>query len=136
MTKPPFDPLPPIIREILQARLQEALEKYPAALSPDKRAVLIDGGIGYCAWASPDGDLYLETYEPGVTGASKFNRTLRARASVIVLGSRTLPELLQILPKRPATGIDCTCCEATGWRTVTERARFICVACGGLGWVV
>src|SRR5687768_2212037 len=85
----------------IQARIDRALDSQPAALSADRKALLVDGGIGYGCFVSPNGDIFMETYEVGSDGPSTFDRSRRAQISCLMLGSRTLPKLAELLPPRP-----------------------------------
>lgn len=55
--------LPPEIADEIQRKLEQAKRLYPSALSADHKAVMVDGSIGYGCFVSPEGDVYMETYE-------------------------------------------------------------------------
>jgi hypothetical protein len=57
-----MDLLPELKSEI-QARLDRTKESSPGRLSKDGTAVSICGSIGFDCYISPDGDLFMETYE-------------------------------------------------------------------------
>ena len=125
---------PSSLRDKLTERLREARVKYPAALSADGRAFLVDGGLGYGAYVSPEGDVFMETYDLATDSEAKCDRSERAQAMVLVLGSRRMPELGALIPARPTEAVDCAECVGEGWRRFGPEMRFICQACGGLGW--
>jgi len=127
--------LPDNLRVLVSERLLAARENYPACLSEDGTAVLVDGGIGYGAYVSPDGDVFMETYDIADDSPTKVDRSTRAQYMALVLGMRTLPELIALLPQRPDDAPDCEACEGSGWRRIGPEIRFICHTCAGLGWL-
>lgn len=126
--------LPPEIAAELRRRLEEARLRYPAGVSPDSNAVLVDGSIGYSCMMSPEGDVYMETYDLCTEDAPVVDRSRRAQLLVLALGARTLPQLESLLPARPAEAADCPECRGAGRFHVKEH-RFVCNACCGLGWI-
>jgi hypothetical protein len=131
--------LPPEIAAELRRRWEYARAHCPANLSTDGRAVRVDGSIGYDCWVSPDGDLYMETYDIATEDTPVIDRSRRAQLLVLTLGARTLPQLLLLLPKRPAAAATCSDCRGEGWfRAKDGEGRdfsFVCMACCGLGWL-
>jgi len=131
---------PPELVIEIEARLDDAKRLYPGALSKDRKALLVDGGIGYGCYVAPDGDIFMETYDAGSDEPSTFDRSRRAQIAVLVLGSRTIPKLSELLPTRPADALPCAKCTGTGWlnpdwlQRVGGRGIF-CDECSGLGWV-
>lgn len=121
----------------IQTRLDMAKEFYPAALSDDQRSLLVDGGIGYGCFVSPEGDLFIETYDVGSEEPPKIDRSRAAQIAVIISGSRTLPQLAELLPKRPPAAPGCSKCNGTGrlQNSMPDFPRFICDECSGLGWI-
>jgi hypothetical protein len=51
--------------------------------------------------------------------------------SALAEGARRYPELQVLLPARPANAVACRC----GGDGFSDSPKFICPACGGLGWV-
>lgn len=45
---------------------------------------------------------------------------------------RNSPELLHLLPPRPNSAINCSSCGGMGRES---RTNWVCVRCGGLGWI-
>jgi len=122
------------LRQRLVAKLAEAREKYPAALSDDGKALLVDVGIGYGAFVSPDGDIFMETYDLADSSPPTVDRSTHAQAIVVGLGARRILELAELMPSRPQGARDCLACAGEGWKRFGPDFRFICQACAGLGW--
>ena len=133
---------PPELVNEIQARLDRAKELYPGALSPDRQAVMVDGSMGYGCYVSPDGDVFMELYDIGTDDPPVYDRSRSAQIAVLVLGSRTMPKLAEMLPKRPPEAPACAECNGTG-RLHQELQQtfgkgwdgFLCDKCSGLGWV-
>src|SRR5688500_17177804 len=125
-----------IVRQI-QVRLAEAQELYPAALSADRKSLLVDGGIGYGCYVSPDGDVFMETYEVSSDAPPLIDRSRGAQITVLVRGSRTLPELAELLPERQPEAPSCAECGGSGrlHQEAFGGKGFLCLECCGLGWV-
>ena len=122
---------PAEISNEIRARLEEARVRFPAALSLDQQALLVDGGIGYACFISPDGDVYYESYDWTKDEPARVDRSPQAQLRVLVLGARLIPSLREMLPARPPAALSCAQCGGTGWQ---ERI-FICQTCSGLGWL-
>jgi hypothetical protein len=123
---------PEIVDEI-RRRIEEARQRFPSRLSDDGKAIRVYGGMSYDCWISPDGDIYAETYDPLCEDSPVADRSRDAQLMVLSLGARTFPQLLWLLPVRPATAVDCSACRGGGWFWVGEM-DFICHDCCGLGW--
>src|SRR4051812_34259257 len=91
---------PELVKEI-QARLDQAKKLYPNRVPPYDKAVMVDGSIGYGCFVSPDGDVFMESYDIGTDDPPVYDRSRLAQIAVLVLGSRTMPKLAELLPKRP-----------------------------------
>ncbi|MFO0878845.1 MAG: hypothetical protein U0840_16005 [Gemmataceae bacterium] len=95
--------LPPGIAAEIRRRIELYRQELPGALSPDGSALRVCGSIGYDAWITPDGDVWLETYDLPNEDNRVEDRSPRAQILVLALGIRTLPELEALLPARPTT---------------------------------
>ncbi len=126
--------LPSELANEIYERLEVAREHFPGAVSADGTALLVDGGIGYGCYLSPDGDMYLETYDPIDEQPPVIDRSRRAQITVMVLGARTTPGLGQLLPERPLGAPDCGKCMGIG-RLLPDTFHVLCPDCCGLGWV-
>jgi hypothetical protein len=132
---------PPELVNEIQARLDEAKELYPAALSKDRKALLVDGSIGYGCYVSPDGDVFMETYDIGSDESPVIDRSRGAQIAALILGSRTMPKLAELLPKRTPEAPSCAKCDGTGrlhqevFRQSFGGEGLLCDECSGLGWV-
>jgi hypothetical protein len=131
---------PKLAKEI-QHRLDQAKEFYPSTVSRDGKAVCIEGGIGSENYVSPDGDVYVETYDLSTGEPSGIDRSRLAQIAVLVTGSSIIPGLAEMLPKRPPEARACGKCDGTGWllrevfRSSTGEQGVICDECAGLGWI-
>ena len=128
--------LPPELKSEIQARFDRARESEPGRLSTDRSAVHICGSIGYDCYISPDGDIFMETYDFGDEPAA-VDRSTRAQIECLVLGSEYMPALAQLLPVRPSDGSTCDTCKGAGWlhRGVLGSQGILCHDCSGLGWI-
>jgi hypothetical protein len=125
----------------IQARIDRALKSHPGALSADRKALLVEGSFGHGCYVSPDGDIFMETYDVGSDEPSTFDRSRRAQISCLKLGSRTLPQLAELLPPRPSDAPTCLTCGGSGWllQELFEKQSagdgVLCHDCCGLGWL-
>ena len=125
----------------IQARIDRALESDPGALSADRKAIIVEGSIGHNCYVSPDGDVFMESYDIGSEEPSTLDRSIRSQISCLVLGSRTLPELADLLPTRPADAPTCETCGGSGrllqefFRDQSAGKGVLCHECCGLGWL-
>jgi hypothetical protein len=133
---------PPELVNEIKARLDQAKKLYPAAFSTDRNALLVDGSIGYDCYVTPDGDVFMETYEPLSDEPPVIDRSRSAQIQVLVLGSRNIPMLAEMLPKRPPEAPACEKCNGSGRLHQELRQTFgndwegfLCDECYGLGWI-
>ena len=129
--------LPPELKSEIQTRFDRAKESHPSSLSPDRMAIRVDGSIGYDCYVSPDGDIYMETYEIFSDEPPVVDRSRQAQIACLILGSRTLPNLAQLLPIRPPEAPTCDPCRGVGWlhQGVLGPRGILCHDCSGLGWI-
>lgn len=131
---------PSDLKREIETRIGIARTRHPAALSEDGKALLVDGSIGYSCYVSADGDIFMETYGIGTDEPSSIDRSRKAQIAVLILGSRTLPKLAEMLPKRPNDAPDCKMCNGMGWihqelsRSSVRGRGLLCFDCFGLGW--
>lgn len=129
-----------IITEI-QARMDRAKKLNREVLSKDGKALLVEGSIGYSCYVSPDGDVFMETYDVADDKPPTIDRSRPAQIAVLLLGSRTIPALSTLLPTRPADAPTCDKCHGTGWLNQElfsgqfEGMGVLCDRCSGLGWL-
>ena len=128
--------LPPELKSEIQARFDRERESHPERLSKDRSAVHICGSIGYDCYISPDGDIFMETYDFG-DEPPVVDRSSRAQIECLVLGSEYMPALAQLFPERPSDAVTCDTCKGIGWlhRGVLGPQGILCHDCSGLGWV-
>ena len=55
----------------------------------------------------------------------------RERTSALVIASKRMPELRQLLPERPSNATECPRCSGTGYFV----EGIVCPDCGALGWL-
>lgn len=132
---------PPELVTEIQTRLDRLKELHPNTASQDRKALHVDGSIGYDCYVTPDGDVFMETYDLGTDEPSVIDRSRAAQIAVFILGSRTLPMLAKLLPNRPPEAPACATCNGTGWiyqelfRQNFGNEGILCNECSGLGWI-
>jgi hypothetical protein len=128
--------LPSEIKSEIQARFERAKESNPGRLSKDRKALHICGSIGFDCYISPDGDVFMETYELSNDEPPVVDRSQHAQIACLILGSEYIPALAQLLPVRPSNASTCETCEGVGWlhRGALGPQGILCHDCSGLGW--
>ena len=127
---------PPELKSEIQTRLDRARESDPSSLSSDRTAICVDGSIGYDCYVSPDGDVFMEKYDLSNNEPPVTDRSRQAQIACLILGSRTLPNLAQLVPVRPADAPTCEKCKGVGWlHEVIWSGGILCQDCSGLGWI-
>jgi hypothetical protein len=101
-------------------------------------AFLLDPGMGPMLYLTGDGRVLID-------GRSWDGEALReagdaeAIAALVVGAKKTeIEALLDLVPRRPDDGESCPMCEGTRWAEPMPGfgRRFVCILCGGRGWVV
>jgi hypothetical protein len=58
------------------------------------------------------------------------------RIGALVIGSERIPELKEVLPRRPEGSRHCDDCSGQGFTDLPNAPRFLlCQSCWGLGWI-
>jgi len=128
--------VPQPLRAQIEKRIAEIKDSAPGSLSDDHSALMVDGGIGYGCFVSPNGDVFIEEYDPGSDEPSQFDRSRRGQIIALVLGKRTLPALAEMLPVRTDDATTCEACSGSGFLTIGQLENFLlCKQCCGLGWI-
>lgn len=134
--------IPDSLREKLVAlRAKQLSSPNPDEVVVEQGVVLLDGGMGPALYIGLDGTIviwhYMEDESPRITD------DLKDIAAALLVGAEKqgLPELLELLPQRPADGVVCELCSGSRWIQVGIKldkrtpGRIVCVECGGVGWV-
>jgi hypothetical protein len=97
---------------------------------PSGEALYLYGSIGLDTAITPDGEIWIDTSSESVSlwrVATSLERT-----SILVSAQRLrFPELIVLLPLKPANATECPQCNGTGH---IYRNLVWCGACGSLGW--
>jgi hypothetical protein len=98
-------------------------------------------GLGPAQFLTFDGRVLVDNYDWDGSGAYEVSEPKEAWSAVVV-GADVFgcPELLRLLPRRPATASDCPACRGAGWHFLPcadgRQGKVVCWdVCGGLGWV-
>ena len=93
--------------------------------------------MGGCYGIRPNGDILSFVWDEPYN--LQLEHDTRICNLVLFQGSKKFPELVDLVPSRPATAVDCFHCRGTGIEPyITEHGLsadvFVCY-CGGLGWL-
>jgi hypothetical protein len=81
--------------------------------------------------------LVTDAFEPAI---GPRDATEHEVSAALVVGARNLsaPQLLELLPSRPAGSTECTRCRGDRWWSIRDvngtEAKIICPDCSGRGW--
>lgn len=99
---------------------------------------MLDGGLGPPVYLSSDGRIIWDDDGWGVVGTRA-----EALASIVVGAKKIgIRDLLNLLPSRPTSSLDCPECSGSGWfdaygqlrNTSGQLFSVVCMKCAGLGW--
>jgi len=130
---------PPELVAEIQTLIDREKERSTPLLSKDGKALYVYGTIGCDCYVSPDGDVYIEGWD--INMDVEVDRSRPAQITVLILGSKKLPKLAELLPKRPPETPDCVTCHGTGriyqevFRSSSGPGGILCHKCYGLGWI-
>jgi hypothetical protein len=105
--------------------------------------MLLYGSIGSEAYLRPDGTVWYYSAVDWVNDPDKYvwhQGHGNERWAALVLGSRRIPELEELLPVRPPDTPNCARCDGRGEIFVSRQSDgrdrgIICPDCGALGWI-
>jgi hypothetical protein len=123
----------------LRRHMAKATHREPFELQHD--AIMLTGDFGGLVFLTMDGYIFAEDWDLADVEAMrhpalprKVTEPLEAHAALVIAAER-IPELAELLPKRPPRYLDCQRCEGTGWFRLGSEIRIVCERCGGLGWL-
>lgn len=130
-----------LLRELRQAqpdRLRDPLLR-------EHDAFMLDPGLGPALILTTDGRILEDgTFWDG-SPAKEVPNDAALEAIVIGFEKTGIEALLELLPPRPATALDCPRCGGARFASLhvdgasaaqlAQLPRFICTSCHGLGWV-
>jgi hypothetical protein len=130
----------PLRAKLVALRAEQLQHPYPDEVLVGREVVVLTLGMGPAIYLGLDGRVviwhYMEDEPPRIT------EDLKDIAGGLVIGAKNndLPELLDLLPKRPAGGVVCRLCSGRRWVEFGTRLDgktpewLVCWECNGLGW--
>jgi hypothetical protein len=132
------------LRHIREQQMADHLAGRPQLVCDifyELEVVHLMAGMGHAAMLGLDGRVWVESFGEGFP--PKVLTSARDIASVIVRWADEieLPELVELLPPRPANGFLCGVCNGTRWMPASIMAHsdgqpMCCLRCQGLGWTL
>lgn len=113
----------------------------------DFTAIDLYGGLGVGHILRSDGvvakwDIFIETdreREVGLKPNCEYEVELDPNwcvAALVIASERCIPELKEVLPRRPEGARHCSNCNGQGFTDLPNAPRFLlCQTCWGLGWL-
>jgi hypothetical protein len=101
---------------------------------PSGEAVYLCGSIGFDSALAPDGQVWINEYQQGEEDTDQWRVTNRTEhlSMLAIAQRRTRPELIILLPLRPASSIECSSCNGSGYAVGNV---VVCRTCGSMGWL-
>jgi hypothetical protein len=126
----PFD-----VPNSLFQRLRDHWGRPLDAIEREYDAVILDGGLGTALYLTRDGRVIVDGSGWDDLGVREGTRAESLIA--LIVGARKTGEagLLELLPARSPDARDCQYCNSTGWIETGDERRFVCITCGGVGWL-
>lgn len=136
-----FVQIPDELRSKLRS-LQEEQKKNPCPFADPKLqqedAVWMYLGMGPAMYLTFDGRVLIDSYDWDGKPLREA-QSLKEVASALALGARkcSMPELRDLLPRKPENAETCSMCQGSGYINPPNSSNqdfwFLC-SCGGLGW--
>jgi len=137
--------VPTWLTEFVKSRMAAAEREHPESARWIREAggISLFGTIGGEAYLRPDGTVWYYWAADWTNDPDRYEwREGRGneRWAALVLGSKRMPELKQLLPIRPPNAPDCPRCGGRGEIHVSRQSDgkergIICPDCGALGWI-
>ena len=125
-----------IQRRIDDLQPPDSLGHWPTRVCKQELNALPLHGNWVYLWAlQPDGTVLCMDHE-ALTHPTEPETDPLVIYAVLVQGSRSYPELQELVPARPEGARPCSACEATGMVKSGLEAYDSCLGCRGLGWYV
>jgi len=119
----------------LLARLEQIRQSRGGgdAVERERDAFQLFGGMGPCLYVTRTGEFLVgadEVFDEPELRSADENEAITA----LVIGSKLVPELLELTPGRPEGVNVCGQCEGSRWFPLGSNV-IICTKCRGRGWV-
>jgi hypothetical protein len=135
---PLTEPLRERLRQIRKHQMAEHRAGRPQQVCGvfyDDEVVCLRAGSGHATYLSTDGRVHYENYDEGMDKVVLTDPRDVASTIVKCAGDIGLPELIDLLPPRPANGFLCRLCEGSR-RESGGADQWCCRRCHGLGWTL
>jgi hypothetical protein len=132
------EPLRARLRQIRERQMADHLAGRPQLVCGvfyDEEVVCLRASSGHATYLGTDGRVHYENYGEGRDKVVLTDPRDVASAIVKWAGDIGVPELVELLPKRPEGAVVCRLCKGSRWES-TESSRWCCRRCCGLGWTV
>jgi hypothetical protein len=135
---PLTEPLRKGLRQVREWQMAEHLAGRPQLVCGvfyDEEVVCLRAGGGHAAYLGTDGRVYYENYGEGKDTVVLTDPRAVACTIVTCAGDIGLPQLIDMLPTRPANGFVCRLCQGGRWESAGAD-QWCCRRCRGLGWTL
>lgn len=139
--------MPPHVAEEIERRIRVYPRESSGHEGHDKavrlyNALPIGHDLGVTIFVTPEGRLFLLEVDDELEGEPMPIIDVTQRNAIFHVAGAEIPELLELLPARPADARECSRCRGGGFVSppdemveVSDAAEWPCPACGSLGWV-
>jgi hypothetical protein len=139
---PLTEPLRERLRRIREHQMSEHRSGRPQLVCGvfyEEEVVCLQAGGGHAAYFGTDGRVHYENYGEGMDKVILNDPRDVASAIVKCAGDIGMPELIDLLPARPANAFVCRLCGGTRWESPASTGDpdgrpWCCRRCRGLGW--
>jgi hypothetical protein len=135
---PLTEPIRERLRQIRERQMAEHRAGRPQLVCGvfyDEEVVCLRAGRGHAAYLGTDGRVHYENYGQGKDKVVLTDPRHVASTIAECAGDIGVPELIDLLPARPAHGLVCRLCEGSRWASAGGD-RWLCLLCHGLGWTL
>ena len=130
------------ISQKLQVIQQEQVARYTDFVTNTENAILITGSFSGALYLTVDGRVIAYDIVYGDDDQVPYETTdiFEQQLALLIAADRfDVPELLDLLPSKPAATADCPLCAGTRWFRVKDAngtpTKLVCTQCRGLGWL-
>jgi hypothetical protein len=106
----------------------------PRTRVPSGDALYLHGSIGYDSALHPDGTVWMNEYGNSDQDNWRIASSGERLSLLTIAQKQTYPELIVLLPLRPANATKCEACGGSG--LMNQLLSVNCQVCGSLGWCV
>ncbi len=132
-------PISTSLREALRSHRAMREWTWKQGVEETHDALLLDPGLGAAVYLTFDGRVLIDGSDWDEQEIREADEDEAIRSLVIGARKTGITDLIDLVPKRPETAVECSLCLGSRWMSLgtveKTNAEIVCSSCSGRGWI-